>query len=147
MRRRTVFVSTGNAYADPVQPLTDAIVAIDVDSGKVNGRTRERKMTTGLEGAAPVTVEIWVVPKSRGRISISRHRRFWRLPAIDRFSSLRRSPALHTRWIRTRASCCGSIDSDKAADWVANGAVPPTVRTSTSASVTVRARIPVVFVP
>lgn len=35
MRRRTVFVSTGNAYADPVQPMTDAIVAMDIDSGKV----------------------------------------------------------------------------------------------------------------
>jgi len=35
MRRRTVYVSTGNAYADPPQPLTDAIVAIDIDTGKV----------------------------------------------------------------------------------------------------------------
>jgi polyvinyl alcohol dehydrogenase (cytochrome) len=35
MRRRLVYVSTGNAYADPVQPMTDAIVAMDIDSGKV----------------------------------------------------------------------------------------------------------------
>jgi polyvinyl alcohol dehydrogenase (cytochrome) len=35
MRRRTVYVSTGNAYADPPQPMTDAIVAMDVDTGKV----------------------------------------------------------------------------------------------------------------
>jgi polyvinyl alcohol dehydrogenase (cytochrome) len=35
MRRRLVYVSTGNAYADPVQPMTDAIVAMDLDSGKV----------------------------------------------------------------------------------------------------------------
>ena len=35
LRRRTVYVSTGNAYADPPQPLTDAIVAIDIDTGKV----------------------------------------------------------------------------------------------------------------
>jgi polyvinyl alcohol dehydrogenase (cytochrome) len=35
MKRRVVFVSTGNAYADPVQPLTDAIVAMDIDTGKI----------------------------------------------------------------------------------------------------------------
>ena len=35
MKRRTVFVSTGNAYADPPQPLTDSIVAMDIDTGKV----------------------------------------------------------------------------------------------------------------
>jgi polyvinyl alcohol dehydrogenase (cytochrome) len=35
MRRRIVFVSTGNAFADPVQPMTDAIVAMDIDTGKV----------------------------------------------------------------------------------------------------------------
>ena len=35
MKRRTVFVSTGNAYADPPQPMTDAIVAMDIDTGKV----------------------------------------------------------------------------------------------------------------
>ena len=35
MKRRTVYVSTGNAYADPPQPLTDAIVAMDIDTGKV----------------------------------------------------------------------------------------------------------------
>ena len=35
MKRRTVIVSTGNAYADPPQPLTDAIVAMDIDTGKV----------------------------------------------------------------------------------------------------------------
>ena len=35
MRRRSVFVSTGNAYADPVQPMTDAIVSMDIDTGKV----------------------------------------------------------------------------------------------------------------
>jgi len=35
MKRRVVFVATGNAYADPVQPMTDAIVAMDIDTGKV----------------------------------------------------------------------------------------------------------------
>jgi len=35
MSRRTVYVSTGNGFADPPQPMTDAIVAMDVDTGTV----------------------------------------------------------------------------------------------------------------
>ena len=35
LKRRSVYVSTGNAYADPPQPMTDAIVAMDIDTGKV----------------------------------------------------------------------------------------------------------------
>jgi polyvinyl alcohol dehydrogenase (cytochrome) len=35
LRRRSVYVSTGNGYADPPQPMTDAIVAMDIDNGKV----------------------------------------------------------------------------------------------------------------
>jgi len=34
-KRRSVFVTTGNGYADPPQPMTDAIVAMDMDTGKV----------------------------------------------------------------------------------------------------------------
>jgi polyvinyl alcohol dehydrogenase (cytochrome) len=33
--RRSVYVATGNGYADPVQPMTDAVIAIDMASGKV----------------------------------------------------------------------------------------------------------------
>lgn len=33
--RRSVYVATGNSYADPGGPMTDAVVAIDFDSGKV----------------------------------------------------------------------------------------------------------------
>jgi polyvinyl alcohol dehydrogenase (cytochrome) len=33
--RRTVYVATGNGYADPPQPMTDAVVALDMQSGKV----------------------------------------------------------------------------------------------------------------
>ena len=33
--RRSVYVATGNGYADPVQPMTDAVIAIDMPSGKV----------------------------------------------------------------------------------------------------------------
>jgi polyvinyl alcohol dehydrogenase (cytochrome) len=33
--RGAVYVSTGNGYADPAQPMTDAVVALDIDSGRV----------------------------------------------------------------------------------------------------------------
>jgi len=33
--RRSVYFATGNGYADPVQPMTDSVVAVDIQSGKV----------------------------------------------------------------------------------------------------------------
>jgi polyvinyl alcohol dehydrogenase (cytochrome) len=33
--RRTVYVATGNGYADPVQPMTDAVIAMDFATGRV----------------------------------------------------------------------------------------------------------------
>jgi polyvinyl alcohol dehydrogenase (cytochrome) len=35
VKRRAVYVATGNGFADPPQPMTDAIVAMDMDTGKV----------------------------------------------------------------------------------------------------------------
>jgi polyvinyl alcohol dehydrogenase (cytochrome) len=35
VKRRAVYVSTGNAYADPPQPMTDAVIAMNIDTGKV----------------------------------------------------------------------------------------------------------------
>jgi len=35
LARRSLYVATGNAYADPGGPLTDAVVAMDMESGKV----------------------------------------------------------------------------------------------------------------
>ena len=35
LARRSVYVTTGNGYADPPQPMTDAIVAMDMDTGNV----------------------------------------------------------------------------------------------------------------
>ncbi len=34
-RRRVLYVSTGNGYSDPPQPTTDAVIAMDLDSGKI----------------------------------------------------------------------------------------------------------------
>jgi polyvinyl alcohol dehydrogenase (cytochrome) len=33
--RRSVYFATGNGYADPVQPMTDSVVAVDMQTGKV----------------------------------------------------------------------------------------------------------------
>jgi polyvinyl alcohol dehydrogenase (cytochrome) len=35
VKRRAIYVATGNAYADPPQPMTDAVDAMDMDTGKV----------------------------------------------------------------------------------------------------------------
>ncbi|HJW12730.1 MAG TPA: PQQ-binding-like beta-propeller repeat protein, partial [Albitalea sp.] len=35
MARRSVYFATGNGYADPVQPMTDSVVAVDMQTGKV----------------------------------------------------------------------------------------------------------------
>lgn len=34
-KRRLLYVGTGNGFADPPQPMTDAVIAMDLDSGKV----------------------------------------------------------------------------------------------------------------
>jgi polyvinyl alcohol dehydrogenase (cytochrome) len=35
LARRSVYFATGNGYADPVQPMTDSVVAVDMQTGKV----------------------------------------------------------------------------------------------------------------
>lgn len=35
LKRRLVYVSTGNGYADPPQPTTDAVLALDIDTGEI----------------------------------------------------------------------------------------------------------------
>ena len=35
VRRGALYVSTGNGYADPPQPMTDAVIALDIDGGRV----------------------------------------------------------------------------------------------------------------
>jgi polyvinyl alcohol dehydrogenase (cytochrome) len=35
LARRSVYFATGNGYADPIQPMTDSVVAVDMQTGKV----------------------------------------------------------------------------------------------------------------
>ena len=55
-RRRVLYVSTGNGYADPPQPTTDAVIAMDLDKGTikwVSAARAERRLDDGLPGEEP----------------------------------------------------------------------------------------------
>jgi polyvinyl alcohol dehydrogenase (cytochrome) len=56
-RRRALYVGTGNAYSAPAAPTTDAIVAIDLDSGKImwsaQGTSNDVWLAACLGNAAP----------------------------------------------------------------------------------------------
>jgi outer membrane protein assembly factor BamB len=86
MRRRTVYVSTGNAYADPPQPLTDAIIAMDIDTGKVKWSYQATANDNWLGGCGARNGEIPAALKRKARISISRPRPCSRLSATVNFS-------------------------------------------------------------
>jgi polyvinyl alcohol dehydrogenase (cytochrome) len=54
-RRSLVYVATGNGYADPPQPTTDAVVALDLQTGKLKWASQVTKDNWGLGcGNGPV---------------------------------------------------------------------------------------------
>ena len=77
VKRRAVYVSTGNAYADPPQPMTDAVIAMNIGHRQDDvGLSRRRRTTTGSAAAAR---EAMAIPAARRRevpITTSRRRRF-----------------------------------------------------------------------
>jgi polyvinyl alcohol dehydrogenase (cytochrome) len=55
-KRGFVYVATGNGYADPAQPMTDAVVALDVQTGRVrwvNQTTKDDQWTLGCAPRNP----------------------------------------------------------------------------------------------
>jgi polyvinyl alcohol dehydrogenase (cytochrome) len=55
-RRGWVYVATGNGYADPAQPMTDAVVAMDMATGRVrwvNQLTKDDQWTLGCAPTNP----------------------------------------------------------------------------------------------
>jgi polyvinyl alcohol dehydrogenase (cytochrome) len=55
-KRGFVYVATGNGYADPAQPMTDAVVAMDMATGRVrwvNQTTKDDQWTLGCPPASP----------------------------------------------------------------------------------------------
>jgi polyvinyl alcohol dehydrogenase (cytochrome) len=53
VKRRAVYVSTGNAYADPPQPMTDAVIAMNMDTGKVLWSYQATANDNWLGGCGP----------------------------------------------------------------------------------------------
>jgi polyvinyl alcohol dehydrogenase (cytochrome) len=53
LARRSVYVTTGNAFADPPQTMTNAVIAMDVDSGKVKWVYQATANDTWLGGCPP----------------------------------------------------------------------------------------------
>jgi polyvinyl alcohol dehydrogenase (cytochrome) len=53
VRRRLVYVGTGNGYADPPQPTTDAVVALDLDTGAIRWARQVRANDNWAMGCDP----------------------------------------------------------------------------------------------
>lgn len=56
MKRGFVYVATGNGYADPAQPMTDAVVAMDIATGRVrwvNQTVKDDQWTLGCPPKNP----------------------------------------------------------------------------------------------
>jgi polyvinyl alcohol dehydrogenase (cytochrome) len=73
-RRRMIYFATGNGYADPPQPTTDAIIALDIETGAVKWIrqvTPNDQWTLGCQAQNPDKPEC---PATLGPISTSPRR-------------------------------------------------------------------------
>lgn len=52
-RRRVLYISTGNGYSDPQQPTTDAVLAMDLETGKVKWVTQPVPNDVWMMGCKP----------------------------------------------------------------------------------------------
>ena len=51
--RRVVYVSTGNMYTEPQQPTSDAVIAIDLDTGKIKWMSQRLEKDVWIVGCPP----------------------------------------------------------------------------------------------
>ena len=51
--RRTVYVSTGNMYTEPQQPTSDAVIAMDLDTGKIKWTSQRLDKDVWIVGCPP----------------------------------------------------------------------------------------------
>lgn len=65
-RRRLVYVGTGNGYADPPQPTTDAILALDFDTGAVKWVRQAAPNDEWAMGCDPTNPDNPTCPKTLG---------------------------------------------------------------------------------
>ena len=110
-RRRVLYVSTGNGYADPQQPTTDAVIAMDLDTGKIKWVAQPgaaRCLDDGLQGRESGQSALPGEAGSRPRLlDVADARQTHQRPAT--FCSSSRSRAWRTRSIPTsRARSSGS---------------------------------------
>ncbi len=64
--RGWVYVATGNGYADPAQPMTDAVVAIDMQTGRVRWVNQLTKADTWTLGCPPQSRDNPACPETLG---------------------------------------------------------------------------------
>jgi polyvinyl alcohol dehydrogenase (cytochrome) len=78
LARRSVYFATGNGYADPVQPMTDSVVAVDMQTGKVKWFYQGLKGDSWLGGCPEKSTGQRLSRRCRGLTTTSRPRRCWR---------------------------------------------------------------------
>ena len=75
-KRGAVYVATGNGYADPPQPMTDAVVAMDLQTGaRAVGAADDRRTTAGRWAASRRTPTTRPARPRSGPITTSPRRR------------------------------------------------------------------------
>ena len=65
-RRGWVYVATGNGYADPAQPMTDAVVALDMQTGRVRWVNQLTKGDNWTLGCGPTNADNPACPATLG---------------------------------------------------------------------------------
>ena len=127
--------ATGNGFADPPQPMTDAVIAMDLDTRRDQmgaADSAERQLGDGLPGEE--SRQPGVPGRHSARTSISPRRPRCSTRRVATGWCCRRSPASASRSIRTRrARWSGSTASGRAAGWAASGARAATASRRTSA--------------
>ena len=79
-KRRLIYVTTGNGFSGPPEPLTDAIVALDLGSGQValEQAVRPRRIFSSPVAASRATPTS-PAPRTTDPMPISAARRSWRI--------------------------------------------------------------------
>lgn len=65
-KRRLVYVATGNGFADPPQPMTDAVIAMDIDSGQVKWFQQMEPNDSWAMGCQPKNPDNPACPQTLG---------------------------------------------------------------------------------
>ena len=72
LKRNVVYIATGNEYSGEGGPMSDAVIAFDLDTGERSGRARSRRRMSTSSAATP---SARIARRARALISISATRR------------------------------------------------------------------------